>query len=390
MLCSLTNDVNRRGDGPLRGMTWDHPRGYDPLVACAAVWQARTGTRIEWERRSLQDFESFPVAQLAGRYDLIVIDHPHVGQITRERCLAPLGSDADAAQLEKAFVGASLASYVWEGKLWALPIDAAAQVLAWRPDRLPAPPADWQAMLRLAAAGAVLCPLRPPHDLMALFTLCGLTGSAARVAGPQLLDPAGGARAYELLRELTALLDPACLAMDPIAVLERMAEPSSACILSPLIYGYVSYSRPWSVSPAPRAPVAFGDLIALVPGAGPRGSALGGTGIAVSARSPHLEAASGFARWVAGREAQCGPYVAAGGQPASAAAWDDAAANAGALDFHRNTRATLERAWVRPRHAGYMPFQHAASQRLREALESGEPARGVIAAINRMYQEDLT
>ncbi len=373
----------------LRGMTWDHPRGYDPLAACAALWQARTGVRIEWERRSLQDFESFPVAQLAERYDLIVIDHPHVGQITRERCLAPLQSAADVALLGKEYVGASLASYLWEGSLWALPIDAAAQVQAWRPDLLGTPPADWKAMLELASAGKVLCPLRPPHNLMSLFTLSGLAGSPGHIEGPDLLDRSGAGLAYELLRELAALIDPACLTMDPIAVLQRMSEPRSACACSPLVYGYVSYSRPRSQSPALPAPIAFGNLIPLAPGGAPRGSALGGTGIAVSARSPHREAAIQFARWVAGPEAQCGPYVTGGGQPASSAAWDDAAANATSLNFYRNTRATLEGAWVRPRHAGYMPFQQAASERLRAALASGEPAGSTIAAINRLYQEAL-
>ncbi len=371
----------------LRGMTWDHPRGFDPLLACAALWQARTGVRIEWERRSLQDFESFPVGELAGRYDLIVIDHPHVGQITRERCLVPLASAVDVALLGKEYVGASLASYVWEGSLWALPIDAAAQVQAWRPDRLRSPPADWNAMLELAAAGEVLCPLRPPHNLMALFTLSGLEGSPGNVEGPDLLAPQGAGNAYERLRELAALIDPACLAMDPIAVLERLSEPHCPCLCSPLVYGYVSYSRPRRESPALPAPIAFGDLPPLAPGGACGGSALGGTGIAVSARSAQREAAIRFARWVAGAQAQCGPYLTAGGQPASSAAWDDAAANAASLDFYRNTRATLEGAWLRPRHAGYMPFQHAASERLRAALESGEPARSTIAAINRLYQQ---
>src|SRR5690348_5306401 len=99
MLCSLPNCVNPPARVTLRGMTWDHPRGYDPLVACSVAWHARTCVRIDWERRSLQDFESFPVAELAGRYDLIVIDHPHVGQITRERCLAPLGGAMDVGSL---------------------------------------------------------------------------------------------------------------------------------------------------------------------------------------------------------------------------------------------------------------------------------------------------
>ncbi|TIU26397.1 MAG: carbohydrate ABC transporter substrate-binding protein, partial [Mesorhizobium sp.] len=69
----------------LKGMTWNHPRGYDPMVACSRLWQEKTGVSIEWEKRSLQDFESFSVEELARAYDLIVIDHPHVGQITAEK-----------------------------------------------------------------------------------------------------------------------------------------------------------------------------------------------------------------------------------------------------------------------------------------------------------------
>lgn len=91
-------------DITLKGMTWSHPRGYDPMVACSRLWQEKTGVTVEWAKRSLQDFESFPVQELARTYDLIVIDHPHVGQITAENCLAPLdvaGREAERRALLK-------------------------------------------------------------------------------------------------------------------------------------------------------------------------------------------------------------------------------------------------------------------------------------------------
>src|SRR6478735_4199911 len=153
----------------LRGMTWSHPRGYQPLVACSAIWQAQTGIAVEWEKRSLQDFESFPVEELARAYDLIVIDHPHVGQITAEGCLAPLdvvGREAERAALAAGSVGQSYASYEWQDRQWAFPIDAASQVQAWRPDLLAAAPERWREVLELARHGKVLLPLRPPHSLM--------------------------------------------------------------------------------------------------------------------------------------------------------------------------------------------------------------------------------
>ena len=123
----------------LKGMTWSHPRGYDPLVACARLWRERRGVEIAWDGRSLQDFKSFPINELAARYDLIIIDHPHVGRVTREGCLLPfegLGRDRELTALGHQSVGASFESYRQGGHLWAVPVDAAAQVQAWRTDRL--------------------------------------------------------------------------------------------------------------------------------------------------------------------------------------------------------------------------------------------------------------
>jgi multiple sugar transport system substrate-binding protein len=371
----------------LRGMTWDHPRGYDPLAACSALWRERTGVAVEWDRRSLQDFESYPVEELARRYDLIVIDHPHVGQVTAETCLRPLDEPQRATELEAlraGSVGASFESYRMGGRLWALPIDAATQVQAFRPDRLASPLRAWSEVVRLAHEGRVLCPMRPPHSLMSLYTLAGQLGAPAKVEGPDLFDLERVAPAYELLRELAGLIDPVCFAMDPIAVFERMAQAESKIDCAPLIYGYVSYAlegfRP--------ARIAFADL-AAAGGLGPAGSALGGAGVAVSAFSVHREAAADFAFWVASGEVQRGPYAAAGGQPGHAAAWEDEAVNAPVFDFYRATRATLEGTWVRPRHNGYMPFQHTASERLNAGLAAGEGAAAVLAELNRLFRESL-
>ena len=371
----------------LRGMTWSHPRGYDPMIACSKLWRAQTGVEVVWDKRSLQDFESYPVEQLAQSYDLIVIDHPHVGQITREGCLIPLDIPeraSDAAALEKASVGASYASYRWQGRQWALPIDAAAQVQAWRPDLIEAPAKQWGDVLSLARRGRVQCPLRPPHSLMAFYTLSANLCRPCGVNGPDLIDPAAGQEVYELLRELAGLIDPDCFSMDPIAIFEAMAAPESEIACAPLIYGYASYAlenfRPKRIR--------FADITA-VGSNGPLGSALGGTGIAVSARSRNAPEALDFAYWIAGADAQSGPYAAAGGQPAHAAAWGSAAVDRPVANFYSATRATLEAAWVRPRHNGYMPFQNAASARLNEALQAGEDGGRVVADLNMMFQKSF-
>ena len=152
-----------------------------------------------------------------------------------------------------------------------------------------------------------------------------------------------------------------------------------ACV--PYTYGYVSYAlagfRP--------ARLAFAD-IPDAGGLGPTGSTLGGAGLAISARSTAPEAAMDFALWVAGPEAQRGPYAAAGRQPGNAAAWQDAAVNETAGDFYRATRATMEGAWVRRRRDGYIAFRDRGAARIIDGLRGGEAAAAsVIRDLNRMY-----
>ncbi len=371
----------------LAGMTWGHPRGYAPLDACAKAWETRTNVEVRWDRRSLQDFETYPVEALAARYDLIVIDHPHVGQAAREDCLKPFAEHerkADREAMARASVGPSWASYSWNGKQWALPIDAAAQVLAFRPDRIAAPPTRWEEALDLARAGAVLCPMRPPHSLMVLFTLAANLGRACAVEGPDLVDETAGVEAFERLRELMAHVDPAAFALDPIDAFEAMAARESGIACAPLVYGYVSYAVDGF---RPRR-LAFADIPALGAG-GPVGSALGGTGIAVSARSAQAKEAADFAYWVASGPVQAGLYAKAGGQPAHADAWASDAVNAPVAGFYRATRRTLDGAWLRPRHDGYMPFQDKAAALLTEALREGAGAVETIRRVNAVFRQTL-
>src|ERR1700685_340078 len=81
----------------LRGMTWDHARGYLPLVATAQRFhELNPGIEIAWERRSLKACEEFPGERLAADYDLIVLDHPFVGHAARHRPLVPFDGAVSA------------------------------------------------------------------------------------------------------------------------------------------------------------------------------------------------------------------------------------------------------------------------------------------------------
>jgi multiple sugar transport system substrate-binding protein len=371
----------------LKGMSWDHPRGYDPLVAASAKWREQCGVEVAWDRHSLQHFEAFPVDALARGYDLMVIDHPHIGDSVAAEALCALdepGRSNDCAALAAASVGPSYASYAWAGRQWALPVDAAAQVQAFRADLLGAAPQSWDDVMALARGGGVACPLRPPHSLMAVYTLAANLGAPCDVGCTDLFDREAGAQAVEMVAALAALLDSSCYNLDPIDVLEAMTQERAAIALAPLIYGYVSYARPGFRPHALR----FAD-IASAGGSGPVGSALGGAGIAVSAFSNQADAARDFAFWIASGVVQRTLYADAGGQPAHADAWSDAEVNAAAQNFYADTRATLNHSWLRPRHAGYLAFQRAASERLNAGLQAKEGAANIVAALNALYAQNL-
>lgn len=367
----------------LKGMTWSHPRGYDPMVATARHWRETTGVEIVWDQRSLQDFETFPVEELARAYDLIVIDHPHVGQVTAEGCLAPLdekGREAELAALAAGSVGRSFSSYQWGGRQWALPIDAAAQVQLYRADRVE-PARDWAGVMALARAGEVVLPMLAPHGLMTFFTIAGGLGTPCHTGPGELIATADGVAVIERLRELTALIEPSNFAMDPIMASEAMARADAVVAVMPYGYGYANYA----LAGFRAARLTAADIPDL--GRGPVGSALGGTGIAVSAFSAAHGAAVDYAFWVASGAVQQGLYAAAGGQPGHAAGWESELVNARVDGFYTDTRKTLEGAWVRPRHNGYMGFQSAASARLNAGLIGRDNAATIVADLNRLYRE---
>ena len=376
----------------LKGMTWDHPRGYDPLVATAARFrETHPDVELAWDRRSLQDFEHYPVDVLARSYDLIIIDHPHVGEVARDGVLLPFdeaASGVDLADPARNSVGPSFESYRWDGRLWALPVDAATQVQAYRPDRVARAAATWDEAVELASDGRVLLPLRPPHALMCVMTLAANLGEPPGQEPDRFLPDAVAARVLDELMRMRRLVPDACLAMDPIDALEALAVADHAALV-PLTYGYVSYAREGF---RPHR-LAFAD-IPVIGQHGPRGSALGGTGLAVSAQTRYPAEAVAFAAFAASGDIQRTTYAESGGQPAHRAAWLDPRVNADASNFYRDTLRSHDLAYLRPRHAGYIGFQKAASEVLATfldgRLDAGRAAARLDAAFAASFRPSPT
>jgi multiple sugar transport system substrate-binding protein len=367
----------------LRGMTWSDPRGYDPVVAAASAFAiTHPGVTITWDKRSLQGFETTPVDELAANYDLMVIDHPHVGSVADQGCLLALETHAseDAlAELANQSVGRSFQSYFLHGKQWALPIDAATQVQAHRADLAPRVQ-SWTDVIRKAEEGHVIWPLRSPHVLMNFYTLTANLGRPCATSFGDLIDSRTGLQVFEQLHAVSRHMDEAFYTMDPITVLDELSQ-SGRYHLAPLVYLYKGYAN--DGYRANR--ISFTDMPVLGRN-GPLGSALGGTGIAISSKTAHPELCTEFALWLAGVECQSGLYVEANGQPGNALAWSDEAVNASVLDAYYNTRLTHETAWLRPRHDGYMRFQEEGSEIVADALRGRMQPETAVARLNEQFR----
>ena len=374
------------GKVTLRGMTWDHSRGVDPMLATSKRYaEIHTGVDIIWEKRSLQAFADRPIEQMAGQYDLMVIDHPHVGQVAGSGLLLALdgvGRDDELAALAAQSVGASHPSYAFNGHQWGLAIDAATPVAAFRPDLLDAVPKCWDGVLDLARTGKIAFALLPINALMTFFGLARNRGFGISEDPEIFMVPAEGAETLEVMREIVALINPNCLSLDPIGIFEWMGRNKEAPAYSPFGYGYTNYSRdgycefPLVFADAP----GFGDN-------GPRGTVLGGTGIAISATTSHPEIAVDYAFWIAGAECQRGLFFVSGGQPGNALAWEDDACNGATRNFFRNTRMTLETSWLRPRYDGYMGFQDAAGELVHACLRGEATVAHTVKALQAAYAE---
>ncbi len=164
----------------LRGITWGHTRGYLPVVATAQRYrELHPDVQIDWQIRSLQSFADESIATLSANYDLLVIDHPSIGEAASHEIFIPLDkflSEDFLQDQSNNSVGASHARYHIAGHQWALAIDAAAPVAASRPDLLEAngfeEPATWDDLLELARAGLVALAGLPLDCLMHWYSLC--------------------------------------------------------------------------------------------------------------------------------------------------------------------------------------------------------------------------
>jgi multiple sugar transport system substrate-binding protein len=374
----------------LRGITWNHSRALPPLVAAAQRFEElHPQIRIVWEKRSLDEFGHADLAELTGRYDLLIIDHPMLGDAHRDGSLVDLRpwlTSAEYAALETDALGACLESYCYEGTLYALPVDGAAPAASCRADLLNRHgeqiPATWDQVVQLARRGFVRMPGFPADLFLNFMGMCVSRGSD--VAGEdRLFDPEIATLCLEDLRGLASHMPATIYDMNPISLYEAMAtgEEFAYC---PFAYTYSNYSRPGFAA----IPLLFANPVPLKDGM-PLRTVLGGTGIAVSAECTHQDTAVAFCLFVAGRGCQSHLYGMCGGQPASKTAWQNPLLNRVSGNFFERTLASIESAYVRPRYPGYIALQGSAGVPIAGFLRGELTAAQTLEAVDKLYRQSL-
>lgn len=144
-----------------------------------------------------------------------------------------------------------MSSYRFGGCHWALPLDAATQVMAAREDLLDRPlPTTWDEVKALSEeSGKVALSLVGPHALMTFMSMAVAFGEPPAESAPDLLvSLETGELVLDLMRELAACSPLSVWDKNPIGLLGHMGVERDV-ILCPLVYGYVSYALPSTDKP---------------------------------------------------------------------------------------------------------------------------------------------
>ena len=374
----------------ITGIAWDHRRCWGPLEASVELYGRATGEEVLWDRRSLYSFGEGDLGTYIDDYDLIIYDHPFVGDAGRNGWLLDLNAFLNAEQKARFAtdeVGASWRSYAYDGGVWGLPVDTAAQTAAWRADLLegagltaPKSLEDLSSFAPAARAhGLWIGWPAVPTDLMC--TLVSLAASAGVNPGHTddgFLSAADAEVVVGHLKTLAKLAHPKSREWNPIRCLNHMASGDDV-VYSPYLFNYVNYSsgsQPRSITFG-AAPTVAKDL--------PARTLLGGAGIGVSAKSKNPKAAFDYAMWLCSPEYQSGDYVKFGGQPGSRSAWTSDICNALTGDFFKNTLPVMDAAYLRPTHPGFVPFFHDATLKLAGVVFDDAPLRPFVDWLNRSY-----
>ena len=367
----------------LKGITWAHSRGFTSIVAVSQRYaELHPDIDITWEKRSLQEFADAPVEKLAEAYDLLIIDHPWAGFAAKHKILLPLQEYLSEEYLNdqaENSVGASHNSYNFDGYQSALAIDAATPIAVYRPDYFTDKkiPETFEEVLGLARQGIVAYAGIPINLLMDFYMFADNMADKF-FTDDCMVDEESGCEILEKMRELASYCPQEMFNWDPISVHEVMASENKI-YYCPFAYGYTNYSR----SGYAKYHLKANDVVSF--NGVPLHTVLGGTGLAISAKTKYTEEAVDFAAYAASSEIQKTIFFDNGGQPGHRSAWLDGENNRRCMNFFQDTLYTLDHSYLRPRYSGYLEFQDNAGDFVREYVMNGGNPQKIICKLNELY-----
>lgn len=377
----------------LKGIAWDHERGYGVLARTAVQFMAEhSDIEVDWDRRSLRDFGEGPIDVLAERYDLVIFDHPFSGHAHRSQCLVDLKPYLEATEVGSLLadsIGQTTESYHYKGGIYGLPTDAAAQIASYRPDLLAAVggtvPTTHKEVMALAERArahgkAIATPACPIDAMCLILTFCANMGAPLAPDSERFVEPAALAEVLGRIEELVAASDPRSLEWNPIQLYDSMSAGDDI-VYVPYAFGYSNYAR------TGRDRLILASNIAG-PGPDPqKGALLGGAGYGVTKNCKDIDAAITYARWLHRPEFQKGAYFEHGGQPGLRSAWTDTAVNRASGNFFVDSLETLDKAYLRPRWDNFLPFFEEAGKLTNKRLRGAISRNELIEGLHALYDE---
>ncbi|MTI15909.1 extracellular solute-binding protein [Rhodobacteraceae bacterium RKSG542] len=354
----------------LTGVTWGHIRAIDPLrVASLSYSHLFKDVSVQWNVRTLADFEHQPLEELVQHVDFVVFDHPYCGKLFNEQIFEPLklaGLEADKASN---FIGRSLETYQYRGRTMGAPIDGATNHAVYRQDLLEAVgaevPKSWQDVIdlghRVQLEGKKLgFAARGHHGLLVLAALCANAGKpwGTTVGEPFAIDKDCLSDCVDALLELLPLCSAESCDWNAIDLHNAMTLRDDI-VYTPCVYGYAVYGE----KNIYQNRLAFSNL----PGRYEpfeAGSVIGGAAIGMSAFCKYKAEAQNYLSWLLKAEVQSDYFAAFHGQPARVECWDNAEIDDRFNGYYSSIRRSMETAWIRPRFYGYQEFESQSGDRL--------------------------
>jgi multiple sugar transport system substrate-binding protein len=335
------------------------------------------------------------VRRLAARdpdIDLIGMDVIWTAEFAEASWVLPWPEE-QAAEARAGRLEAPLASARHDGRLWAAPFTTNAQLLWYRSDRVPEPPATWDAMIEQAEALGGQGTIQAQGERYEGFTVFFVSLLAS--AGGAVLGPDGETVALPREPTLRVLRLMRRFARSPAAptglsnAREDQARLAFEAGDSSFMINY-TYVWPSARENAPEVAehMAWARWPAVVAGE-PSRVTIGGINIGVGAFSPHPDLALRAAACIAASENQLLAAQRGGLPPTTAALYDTAEVRA-AFPFAEVLRETLRDAVQRPKTPLYNDVSLAISHTLHPmaAIEPERDFERLRAAVGRALRSE--